>query len=81
MKSQKQSKINLIQKKLEAQNRVLEHILKELTNVTDLAIGTLETLKIMDKKGYEKAIETIKQNIIKESSKTEKAKSLEKTSD
>ena len=47
MKSQKQSKINLIQKKLEAQNRVLEHILKELTNVTDLAIGTLETLKIM----------------------------------
>ena len=29
----------------------------------------------------EKAIETIKQNIIKESSKTEKTKSLEKTSD
>ena len=81
MKGQKQSRTDLLEKTVNAQNRVLEHVLKELTNVTDLAIGTLETLKIMDKKGYEKAIEQIKQSIAKESSKTEKTKPLEATSD
>jgi hypothetical protein len=45
----------------------------------DLAIGTLETLKLMP--GYEKAIEQIKKSIEQESSKTEKVKSLEKISD
>ena len=77
MKGQKQSRTDLLEKTVNAQNRIVEHLLNELSNVRDLAIGTLETLKLMP--GYEKAIEQIKQSI-KESSKTEKVKSLEKIS-
>ena len=79
MKGQKQSRTDLIEKKLDAQNRIVEHLLNELSNMRDLAIGTLETLKLMP--GYEKAIEQIRESIKQESSKTEKVKSLEKISD
>ena len=79
MKGQKQSRTDLIEKKLDAQNRIVEHLLNELSNMRDLAIGTLETLKLMP--GYEKAIEQIRESIKQESSETEKVKSLEKISD
>jgi len=79
MKGQKQSRTDLIEKKLDAQNRIVEHLLNELSNMRDLAIGTLETLKLMP--GYEKAIEQIRKSIKQESSKTEKVKSLEEISD
>jgi len=79
MKGQKQSRTDLIEKKLNAQNRIIEHLLNELSNMRDLAIGTLETLKLMP--GYEKAIEQIRESIKQESSKTEKVKSLEEISD
>ena len=79
MKGQKQSRTDLIEKKLDAQNRIVEHLLNELINMRDLAIGTLETLKLMP--GYEKAIEQIRESIKQESSKTEKVKSLEEISD
>ncbi|MDA9026523.1 hypothetical protein N9H82_03635 [Flavobacteriaceae bacterium] len=79
MKGQKQSRTDLIEKKLDAQNRIVEHLLNELSNMRDLAIGTLETLKLMP--GYEKAIEQIRESIKQESSKTEKVKSLEEISD
>jgi len=79
MKGQKQSRTDLIEKKLDAQNRIVEHLLNELSNMRDLAIGTLETLKLMP--GYEKAIEQIRKSIKQESSETEKVKSLEEISD
>jgi queuine/archaeosine tRNA-ribosyltransferase len=79
MKGQKQSRTDLIEKKLDAQNRIVEHLLNELSNMRDLAIGTLETLKLMP--GYEKAIEQIRESIKQESSETEKIKSLEEISD
>jgi|TARA_B110000259_G_scaffold140017_1_gene157666 hypothetical protein len=79
MKGQKQSRTDLIEKKLDAQNRIVEHLLNELSNMRDLAIGTLETLKLMP--GYEKAIEQIRESIKQESSETEKVKSLEEISD
>ena len=79
MKGQKQSRTDLLEKTVNAQNRIVEHLLNELSNMRDLAIGTLETLKLMP--GYEKAIEQIKQSIEQESSKTEEVKSLETPSD
>ena len=79
MKGQKQSRTDLIEKKLDAQNRIVEHLLNELSNMRDLAIGTLETLKLMP--GYEKAIEQIRESIKQETSETEKVKSLEEISD
>ena len=72
MKGQKQSRTDLLEKTVNAQNRVLEHVLKELTNVTDLAIGTLETVKQMP--DYENAIDKLKTKVAEESSKAEKAK-------
>ncbi len=77
----KESKLIEMKRTLDAQSRIIEHILNEISNIRDLAVGTLECLKIMDKKGYEKAINKIKEDIVKESSKTEKAKSLETSSD
>ena len=79
MKGQKQSRTDLIEKKLDAQNRIVEHLLNELSNMRDLAIGTLETLKLIP--GYEKAIEQIRESIKQEPSETEKVKSLEEISD
>ena len=79
MKGQKQSRTDLLEKKLDAQNRIVEHLLNELSNMRDLAIGTLETLKLMP--GYEKAIEQIRESIKQEPSETEKVKSLEEISD
>ena len=78
MKGQKQSRTDLIEKKLDAQNRIVEHLLNELSNMRDLAIGTLETLKLMP--GYENAIKKLQTKFAEESSKAEKAKPLEATS-
>jgi len=75
----KESKLIEMKNKIDAQNRIMQHLLNELSNIRDLAIGTLETLKLMP--GYNEALEQIKNKITEKSSKTEKAKSLETTSD
>jgi len=53
--------------------------IREVNNIKQLALGTLETIKQMP--DYEEAINKLKEQAIKESSKTEEAKSLETTSD
>jgi len=52
---------------------VTQHLLNEITQVKDLAIGTLETIKKMP--GYEKAIEELKKDVVEKPSETEKVKS------
>jgi len=59
--------------KMDAVVRVTQHLLNEITQVKDLAIGTLETIKKMP--GYEKAIEELKKDVVEKSSKAEKIKS------
>ena len=59
--------------KMDAVVRVTQHLLNEITQVKDLAIGTLETIKKMP--GYEKAIEELKKNVVEKPSETEKVKS------
>ncbi|RLI45011.1 hypothetical protein DRO61_11430 [Candidatus Bathyarchaeota archaeon] len=74
----KESKLIEMKNKIDAQSRIMQHLLNELSNVRDLAIGTLETLELIP--GYDDAIEQIKKDITKKSSETKKIESLEKTS-
>jgi len=78
MKSQKSSRVDLLEKKIQALIGVVQQLLDENAYLKDLAVGTLETIKQMP--DYDEAIEKLKNKISEESSKTEKTKSLEKAS-
>lgn len=58
MSKQKQSRVDLLEKKVKAITWALQDIKQEMNNIRDLSIGTTETLKLMD--GYDKAIESLK---------------------
>jgi hypothetical protein len=73
MSAQKSSRIDLAEKKIEALIRVVQQILDENAYLKDLAIGTLETVKLMP--DYNDAIEAIKVKI--ESEKEVEEKKLE----
>jgi cell shape-determining protein MreC len=75
MKSQKSSRVDLLEKKIQALIGVVQQLLDENAYLKDLAVGTLETIKQMP--DYEEAIEKLKKQVAKESSKTEKTESLE----
>jgi len=79
MKGQKQSKTDLLEKRQQALIKVVQQLLDENAYLKDLSVGTLETIKQMP--DYEDAIEKLKTKVAEESSKAEKAKSLEATSD
>ena len=51
--------------KVEALSRVMQQVINEITNLRDLPIGTLETLKNMP--GYDDAIEKLKADVIAKS--------------
>ena len=74
----KESKLLEMKNKVEALTRVVQHLLNEITQVKDLAIGTLETIKKMP--DYEEAIDALKKDVVEKPSKTEKVKSDRKTS-
>ena len=77
MSAQKSSRIDLAEKKIEALIRVVQQVLDENAYLKDLAIGTLETIKLMS--GYEEAINKLKEKMAAESSKTEGANTSTKT--
>ena len=79
MKGQKQSRTDLLEKKQQALISVVQQLLDENAYIKDLAVGTLETIKQMP--DYENAIDKLKSKLAEESSKAEKAESLEATSD
>jgi len=78
MKGQKSSRVDLLEKKIQALIKVVQQLLDENAYLKDLAVGTLETIKLMP--DYEKAIEKLKEQVAKKSSETEETKSLEETS-
>ena len=78
MKGQKSSRVDLLEKKIQALIKVVQQLLDENAYLKDLAVGTLETIKLMP--DYEEAIEKLKAEMVRESSKTEKTESVEKTS-
>ncbi len=79
MKSQKSSRVDLLEKKIQALIGVVQQLLDENAYLKDLAVGTLETIKCMP--DYDEAIEKLKEQVAKDSSETEKTESLETTSD
>ena len=58
MKGSKQSRTDLLEKKVQATINIIKQLLDENAYLKDLAVGTLETVKLMP--GYDKAIEELK---------------------
>ena len=77
MKNQKQSRIDLVEKKIQALINVVQQLLDESAYLKDLAVGTLETIKLMD--DYEEAINKLKEKMVAESGETEEADTSAKT--
>ena len=59
----KESTLLEMQNKIKALTNVVQHLINENTQLRDLSVGTLETLKLMP--GYEKAIEDLKESLTK----------------
>ena len=68
----KESTLLEMKNKIEAQSRVLQALINEVTHLRELSIGTLETIKLMP--NYEDAIKALKKQMednIKEKNKAE----------
>ena len=66
-----------LKNKVETLGQVTQYLMQETKQLKDLAIGTLETIKLMN--GYEEAIEKLKEKMVAESSKAEEADACAKT--
>jgi cell division protein ZapA (FtsZ GTPase activity inhibitor) len=77
MKTQKQSRTDLLEKKVQALIGIVQQLLDETAYLKDLAVGTLETIKQMD--DYEQAIEDLKKKMAEESSKAKEADASRET--
>ena len=61
MKGSKQSRTDLLEKKLQATINIIKQLLDENAYLKDLAVGSLETIKLMP--GYDEALEKLKQKL------------------
>ncbi|RLI50307.1 hypothetical protein DRO61_04045 [Candidatus Bathyarchaeota archaeon] len=66
MKSQKSSRVDLLEKKIQALIGVVQQLLDENAYLKDLAVGTLETIKCMP--DYEEAIDKLKAQVTEKAS-------------
>ena len=66
----KESKLIEMRNKVETLGGVANQLIREINNIKQLAVGTLETIKQMP--DYDEAIKKLKEQAIKESSETEK---------
>ena len=66
-----------LKNKVETLGQVTQYLMQETKQLKDLAIGTLETIKLMN--GYGEAIEKLKEKMAAESSKAEEADTSTKT--
>ncbi len=73
MKGMKASKIDVLEKKVNALIGVIKQLMDESSNLRDLSVGTLETVKLMN--GYKEAIAELQENI--KNTKKEQEKKLE----
>ena len=69
MKGSKQSRTDLLEKKIQAAININKQLLDENAYLKDLAVGSLETIKLMP--GYDEALEKLKQKL-KEDGEKEK---------
>ena len=66
MKSQKSSRVDLLEKKIQALIGVVQQLLDENAYLKDLAVGTLETIKQMP--DYDEAIDQLKAQVAEKAS-------------
>ncbi len=71
MKNQKSSRVDLLEKKIQALIGVVQQLLDENAYLKDLAVGTLETIKQMP--DYDEAIEKLKAQVAEKASTEAKA--------
>ena len=71
MKTQKQSRVDSLEKRMAATTNVLQHMMNELSYIKDLCVWTLETIKQMP--DYEEAINKLKEKVAEKSSKASEA--------
>jgi hypothetical protein len=64
MSKQKQSRVDLHGKKIEALTRIIQQVMKENEYLRNLAVGTFETIKLMP--GYEEAMNNLKEKVQKD---------------
>ncbi len=57
----KESELIIMRKKIEQLGALMQGVLQELTNLRDLSVGTLETIKNMP--DYDKAIKKLEEQI------------------
>ena len=57
----KESTLLEMQNKIKALTNVVQHLINENTQLRDLAVGTLEIVKIMP--GYDEALEKLKESV------------------
>lgn len=67
MKGKKKSRVDFLEKKVDALIRVVQKLLEDNTHIKDLSVGTLEVVKLMD--GYKEAIEKLKDSMSDEKTK------------
>ena len=77
MKGSKQSRTDLLEKKVQALIGVVQQLLDENAYLKDLAVGTLETIKQMP--NYEQAIEKLKEKMVEKTGEAKKADAGGKT--
>lgn len=59
MKTQKQSRVDSLEKRVAAMTNVIQQLIQEVTNLRTLSFGTLETIKQMP--DYNEALEKLKE--------------------
>lgn len=64
MNGQKQSRVDLVEKKIKALTNVMQGIMNDMAQMKDLSIGTFETIKLMP--DYDEALDKLKENLKKE---------------
>jgi len=67
----KESKLIEMQNKVETLGKVAQKLMMEVQQLTQLSVGTLETIKNME--GYDQAIEKLKKEMVTKSGKAKKA--------
>jgi hypothetical protein len=67
----KESKLIEMQNKVETLGKVAQKLMIEMQQITQLSVGTLETIKNME--GYEQAIEKLKEKMVAESGEAKEA--------
>lgn len=57
----KESTLLEMQNKIQAQSRIIQALINEMTRIQELSVGTFETVKLMP--GYNEAIEILKKEV------------------